>query len=300
MTQTVTEVQFRPWLSQQNAAIQEQLKRAMQHFGHDGVPQRLRKAMEHALLGGGKCVRPALVLLACEASGGAREQAWPAAVAVEMIHSYSLVHDDLPCMDDDLLRRGRPTVHAAFDEATAVLAGDGLHSLAFQVLASQGDARLAAAQARILSAAAGPVGMVGGQALDMELEGCGAAATLDQVEQVHRGKTAALLAASLLLGAEVSAVSESWRDYALAVGRLFQATDDLLDTTGTTEELGKTAGKDEAAQKATLVAVLGLEGARAYARQLADEARTAVDRLPIDCHQVALLSLPEFLLDRCH
>lgn len=300
MTQTVTKTDFRHWLDQQNGAIQQQLQSALKRFAADGVPQRLRQAMEHALLGGGKCVRPALVLLACEASGNAQEQAWPAAVAVEMIHAYSLVHDDLPCMDDDLLRRGRPTVHAAFDEATAVLAGDALQSTAFEILAHQADHRLAAAQSRILSAAAGPVGMVGGQALDMELEGQGASATLEQVEQVHRGKTAALLAGSLLLGAEISQASAAWQPYAVAVGRLFQATDDLLDTTGTTEELGKTAGKDEAAQKATLVAVLGLEGARAYARQLASEARTAVADLPIERHQSALLSLPEFLLDRCH
>jgi geranylgeranyl pyrophosphate synthase len=300
MAQTEMKTDFRQWLVDQNSAIQEQLQGAMQRFATDGVPTRLRQAMEHALLGGGKCVRPALVLLACEASGGAQEQAWPAAVSVEMIHSYSLVHDDLPCMDDDLLRRGRPTVHAAFDEATAVLAGDALQCIAFEVIAHQSDARLAAAQSRILSAASGPVGMVGGQALDMELEGRGSEATLEQVEQVHRGKTAALLAGSLLLGAEVCNASQAWQKYALAVGRLFQATDDLLDTTGTTEELGKTAGKDEAAQKATLVAVLGLEGAKAYARQLANEARTAVDQLPIGSHQAALLSLPDFLLDRCH
>ncbi len=300
MTQTSPKIDFRQWLDGQNAAIEEQLQRAMQVLAATGVPERLRKAMDHALLGGGKRVRPALVLLACEAGGGELLEAWPAAVAVEMVHSYSLVHDDLPCMDDDLLRRGQPTVHAAYDEATAVLAGDALQCTAFEVLAHQKDARLAAAQTRLLAHAAGPVGMVGGQMLDMELEGRGELASLQQVEQVHAGKTAALLATSLLMGAEVRGQSNAWRGYANAVGRLFQATDDLLDATGTTEELGKTAGKDEAAQKATLVAVLGLEGAKAYARQLADEARRAVDRLPIGCHQATLQSLPEFLLDRCH
>jgi geranylgeranyl pyrophosphate synthase len=300
MTQTQPKTDFRLWLAGNNAAIQQRLQQAMQQFAGQNVPARLRAAMEHALLGGGKCVRPALVLLGCEAVGGDLEAAWPAAVGVEMIHAYSLVHDDLPCMDDDLLRRGRPTVHAAFDEATAVLAGDALQTLAFEVLAQQPDARLAMAQSRLLSHAAGPAGMVGGQMLDMELEGKGQRASLDEVEQVHLGKTAALLATSLLLGAEVKAASDAWRNYAMAVGRLFQATDDLLDATGTTEELGKTAGKDEAAEKATLVAVLGLEGARDYAHQLADVARRAVDESPHGLRRAELRSLPDFLLDRCH
>ena len=299
MTTTQPKAEFSTWLRAHAPEIQIHLEQSLEDFVDEGVPPSLHKAIAHALLGGGKSVRPALVLLGCSAIGGDFQRAWPAAIAVEMVHAYSLIHDDLPCMDDDLLRRGRPTVHAAFGEATAVLAGDALQCMAFEVLAKQNDPALAVAQIRILAKAAGPAGMVGGQALDMAREGMGGKATLAQVEEVHRGKTGALLAASLLLGTEIAGVSAAWQTYAQAVGLLFQATDDLLDATATTDELGKTAGKDLAAQKATLVAALGLDGARVYAHRLADQATSALKEIPPGPCRSELLSLPNFLLDRC-
>jgi geranylgeranyl pyrophosphate synthase len=299
MTTTQPKAEFGTWLQTHAPEIQIRLKQSLEGLMDERVPSSLHDAVSHALLGGGKSVRPALVLLGCSAIGHDSQKAWPAAIAVEMIHAYSLIHDDLPCMDDDLLRRGRPTVHAVFGEATAVLAGDALQCMAFEVLAKQKDHALAAAQIRILANAAGPAGMVGGQVLDMALEGMGGKATLSQVEEVHRGKTGALLAASLLLGAEIAGASAAWKTYAQAVGLLFQATDDLLDATGTTDELGKTAGKDLAAQKATLVAVLGLDGARVYAQRLASQASSALKDIPPGPRRSELLSLPNFLLDRC-
>ena len=300
MTTTGMQTEFEAWLRTVGPAVEAALADALQTSSLAQAPQRLRDAVSHALLGGGKRVRPALCLLGCEAAGGSAHEAMPAAVAVEMIHAYSLVHDDLPCMDDDLLRRGRPTVHAAFNEATAVLAGDALQALAFEYLASQAPAASVVAQISRLSRAAGPAGMVGGQELDMQLEGLGERASLAQVEEVHAGKTGALLAHAFLLGIDASGESSAaWEDWALCLGRLFQATDDLLDSTRSTEELGKTAGKDDAAGKATLVAVLGLKGARRYAEQLAEQAQALYPALPIRQRSVELAALPAYLLERC-
>jgi geranylgeranyl pyrophosphate synthase len=300
MNPTQTTPSFAQWLPTVCGPVQDALATALSRSSHAQAPPELRAAVEYGLLGQGKRVRPALVLLANQACGGDRNNAWPAAVAVEMIHAYSLIHDDLPCMDDDNLRRGVPTVHAAHGEALGVLAGDALQCLAFEVLADQPDGALAARQVHLLAQAAGPHGMVGGQALDMQLEGQGAQASLEQVEEVHLGKTAALLACSILLG--VSAAGgpiDAWQLYANRIGRLFQATDDLLDVTASTQSLGKTAGKDQAAQKATLVASLGLHGATEYAQQLAVQAVDALHGLPLDAGGSELQSLPEFLLQRC-
>jgi len=280
--------------------VQRALTDAVEQSSLARAPEALRAAVAYGLLGEGKRVRPALVYLASKACGGSAAKAEPAAIAVEMIHAYSLIHDDLPCMDDDDLRRGVPTVHAAYGEAMGVLAGDALQCLAFEILANQADSELARSQTQILAIAAGPQGMVGGQALDMELEGLGQQASLEQVERVHLGKTAALLAASILLGVTAAGGAiEPWRVYADRIGRLFQATDDLLDVTASTQSLGKTAGKDQAAQKATLVASLGLAGAVEYAQQLADQALDALNSLPLDAGGSELRSLPEFLLQRC-
>ncbi len=300
MTETETRSSFARWLKEQAPSIQAALAQALQRPSLHAAPAQLRAAMDHALLGGGKGVRPALVLLGCAACGGSAAQALPAAVAVEMIHAYSLVHDDLPSMDDDALRRGRPTVHAQFGEACAVLAGDALQALAFEVLAEQTDAALGLHQVALLSHACGAAGMVGGQALDMELEGAAEGVPLAAVEAVHEAKTGALLACSLRLGVAAAGApaNPAWEAYAVATGRLFQATDDLLDATRSTSDLGKTAGKDEAAGKATLIAALGLDGARRYALQLAESARTAVDGLGAVAHSDALTDLPRFLLDR--
>lgn len=300
MTTTVTRAEFEAWLAHVGPTVEAALAQALQESSLAQAPERLQQATAHALLGGGKRVRPALVLLGCETAGGILEQARPACVAVEMIHAYSLVHDDLPCMDDDALRRGRPTVHMAFDEATAVLVGDALQAMAFEVLASQDDAARAARQVRRLAWAAGPAGMVGGQQLDMELEGLGSQATLEQVERVHADKTGALLAHSFLLGVEAAGADpQPWEHWAGLVGRLFQATDDLLDATRSTEELGKTAGKDDAADKATLVAVLGLDGARRYAEALAHAASADPVAQAAPSRRVELASLPTYLMERC-
>ncbi|MCH2101695.1 MAG: polyprenyl synthetase family protein [Planctomycetes bacterium] len=292
--------EFQAWLEAIGSEVEAGLRESLENSSLVGAPEGLREAVTHALLSGGKRVRPGLCLLAAEVCGVDRKAAMPAAVAVEMVHAYSLVHDDLPCMDDDLLRRGRPTVHAAFGEATAVLAGDALQALAFEVLARQPDSTLAVRQSLRLARAAGPAGMVGGQQLDMQLEGAGASASLAEVEQVHAGKTGMLVAHAFLLGVDLAMEDAGpWGQWALLIGRLFQATDDILDATRSTQELGKTAGKDNAAEKATLIAVLGLEGARGYAEDIAAQAQDLIPRLPMQQRSVEIAALPTYLLERC-
>jgi len=237
------------------------------------APPRLVEAMRYALLGTGKRLRPALLRLVCAHFGGRDEAAELPAVAVEFVHTYSLVHDDLPCMDDDDLRRGRPTCHKVFGEALAVLAGDALLTDAFALLARipRGAEHVAA-----LARAAGAEGMVGGQVLDLDP---GSALA----EEIHRRKTAALLGAAAEMGALCAAQADEAaaraRQFGIALGRAFQATDDILDVTGTSASLGKTPGKDQRAAKPTLVAALGLEGARSRARELAAAAKLAAQGL---------------------
>jgi geranylgeranyl pyrophosphate synthase len=237
------------------------------------APTRLHAAMRYALLGGGKRLRPALVRLVCLELGGHEDAAAAPAIALELVHTYSLVHDDLPAMDDDALRRGRPTVHVAFDEGTAILVGDALLTLAFEVLGGDVHAR---EHTRVLARAAGARGMVGGQALDLSLEAKGAGAQ-DAIADVHRRKTAALFSAAAEMGAIAAASSPAARADAAAfgetLGSLFQAVDDLLDVTGDARTLGKTPGKDAVLARPTLVRALGLAGAEARARALADAAR---------------------------
>jgi geranylgeranyl pyrophosphate synthase len=289
-----TKPDFRSWLDAVGPEVQVQLQGAVQEAALPGTPESLREALAYALLGGGKRVRPALCLLAAEACGGSAKVAMPAALAVEMIHAYSLVHDDLPCMDDDILRRGNPTVHVKFGEATAVLAGDALQAQAFATLASQPDADLALRQVRVLATAAGPAGMVGGQQLDMDYEGVQVG--IEQVLAIHAGKTGALLAASLELGVLAAGADPGpWRPYAEAVGRLFQISDDVLDATRSTEDLGKTAGKDAHAHKATVVEVLGLEGARRLMATEQERAADALGGLRLPRHATVLHDLPGFL-----
>ena len=258
-----------------------------------GWPPKLLEASSYALLGGGKRLRPALVRLFCEAEGGAAELARRPALAIEMVHTYSLVHDDLPCMDDDDLRRGRPTCHKVFGEALAVLVGDTLLTEALALLARAPER--AAEQVRVLAEASGAAGMVGGQVLDMTLAGSEASA--DQVRAVHRAKTAALIAAACELGAVAAGAAPGRRAgaraYGLALGLAFQAVDDVLDVVGDAGTLGKTPGKDEALDRATSVVALGLEGARAEARERAEEARRAARELGF-----AADSLPLQLVDR--
>ena len=265
--------------------------------------ERLYAAMRYSVINGGKRVRPLLVYAACESLGGDLAQADGAACAVELIHAYSLVHDDLPAMDDDDLRRGQPTTHIAFDEACAILAGDALQSLAFEVLGSDAgnpaDAALRLRMLATLSRAAGPAGMVGGQAIDLAAVGI----KIDQqaLERMHRHKTGALIEASVVLGAMASGKASAiqlnaLQQYARAIGLAFQVQDDILDVESDTATLGKTQGKDEANDKPTYPALLGLEAAKAYALELRDQAIAALR--DFDERAEPLRQLAEFIVAR--
>jgi len=238
--------------------------------------------MRYAVLDGGKRLRPLLVLAAAEAVQGHPQAALRAACAVELIHAYSLVHDDMPCMDNDVLRRGKPTVHVKFGQARALLAGDALQALAFELLAPEGDGipdRVQAALCRRLAQAAGCHGMAGGQAID--LASVGRALTEDELRHMHRLKTGALLQASVMMGAACGApdarAERALSAYGAAIGLAFQVVDDILDVTADSQTLGKTAGKDAEQDKPTYVSLLGLERSRGYARELLAQARAALD-----------------------
>ncbi len=247
-------------------------------------PQSLHKAMRYSVFAGGKRVRPVLMLAACEAVGGNIEVAMPAACAMEMIHTYSLIHDDLPAMDDDDFRRGRPTNHKVFGEAIAILAGDGLLTEAFKLMSDQGFASSVDPGARVaviheISRSAGSYGMVGGQVVDMECEGK-QDIDLPTVQYIHTHKTGALIKASVVAGALLGGADErqlsAIRRYGEAAGLAFQIADDILDIEGTTEEIGKDAGSDEARGKATYPAVMGLAAAKQEAMAMMDEAMSAL------------------------
>lgn len=274
-----------------------------------GAPVELIAAMRYAVLDGGKRLRPLLLLAASEAAGGERpaaantpEIALRAACAVELIHAYSLVHDDLPCMDNDVLRRGKATVHVKFGEASAMLAGDALQAMAFELLTPDDDAipaRQQAALCRLLARAAGSAGMAGGQAID--LASVGVALTERQLRQMHRLKTGALLQASVMMGAacgDVSAQAEAaLMSYGAAIGLAFQVVDDMLDVTADSATLGKTAGKDADQDKPTFVSLLGLERAGVYAQELLAEALGALARSGLRDTQ-ALQGLARRLVNR--
>ncbi|GBQ69231.1 geranylgeranyl pyrophosphate synthase [Ameyamaea chiangmaiensis NBRC 103196] len=247
-----------------------------------GGEARVVDAMRYATLGGGKRLRGYLVTEVASLFGVPAVRALRVAASVEMLHSYSLVHDDLPAMDDDDLRRGQPSTHRKFDEATAILAGDALQTLAFEVLADPAthpDAEVRIALVSALAKASGAAGMVGGQMIDMEGEG--RALALDEVRRLHALKTGALIRyaadAGAILGQADAATMERIAAYGRDVGTAFQVADDVLDATASAEELGKTAGKDAAAGKSTYVALLGIDGAAAEARTLAERAVTALD-----------------------
>ncbi|HET6913916.1 MAG TPA: farnesyl diphosphate synthase [Rhodanobacteraceae bacterium] len=248
-------------------------------------PVELVRAMRYAVLGGGKRLRPMLVYAAGSALGAAVDALDAPACAVELIHAYSLVHDDLPSMDDDDLRRGRPTCHVAFGEATAILAGDALQALAFEVLASQ-TAIIGAEQRlemlRVLAAACGAQGMAGGQAMD--LAAVGRTLDLPALERMHAHKTGALIRASVRLGALSAGCMDSGMldaldRYGHAIGLAFQVRDDILDVEGETHALGKTAGKDAASAKPTFPSVIGMDASRAHLRELVDEALASLESL---------------------
>lgn len=261
--------------------------------GKAGCPPGLAQAMRYSVEAGGKRLRPTLALLAADACGAQAETAMPVACALEMIHTYSLIHDDLPCMDDDDLRRGRPTCHKAFDEATALLAGDALLTLAFETIARDVKPEVAGECVRILAQAAGACGMVGGQMSDLEAEGR-SDASLEALEGIHRRKTGALLRASLQLGAAVAAADEPDRRaldrYGKAVGLGFQIVDDLLDVEGDETKLGKRVNKDDKLGKWTYPALMGIAPARARAHELAVEAVEALAPLGERSHWLAELA----------
>jgi farnesyl diphosphate synthase len=269
---------FDGWLKSVQSAMEEALTGFLPD--PETTPDRLHEAMRYAVLDGGKRVRPLLVFAAGELFDARAEALARAAAAVEMIHAYSLVHDDMPCMDDDALRRGKPTVHVKYDEATALLVGDALQAQAFLVLAEgEGVPGRKLAMMRLLARAAGSVGMCGGQAID--LDSVGAKLSLTQLEQMHQMKTGALLRASVLLGALSGktlneAETAALEEYANAVGLAFQVVDDVLDATADSATLGKTAGKDAADNKPTYVSILGLEPSRMLAEKLRGEAHRAL------------------------
>lgn len=277
---------------------------ALEQSIRDGAASpRLDEAMRYSVLGGGKRIRPALCLAAARAAGADLSTALAPACALELVHAYSLVHDDLPAMDDDDLRRGRPTVHIAFDEASAILAGDALQTLAFALLA---DAPALSDQQRIamvreLATASGHQGMVGGQAID--LESVGQAITMEQLETMHRHKTGALIEASVRLGAlaagsvsdrQLSALS----DYASALGLAFQVQDDLLDIEGDTEVIGKRQGSDAAREKPTYPSLLGINGAREHLNTLLAQAHAALEEFGEEAE--VLRAMADYVVARSH
>jgi farnesyl diphosphate synthase len=259
-----------------------EVERALQAWVPADAPAGLGEAMRYGVLDGGKRLRPLLVVAACEAVGGHAQAALRAAVAVELIHAYSLVHDDMPCMDNDVLRRGKPTVHVRYGEAQAMLAGDAMQALAFEVLTPD-EGVPAVLQARLcalLARAAGHAGMAGGQAID--LASVGRPLSEGLLRDMHRRKTGALLRASVVMGASCGDPGEqahrALQDYGEAIGLAFQVIDDVLDCTQASDKLGKTAGKDLHSNKPTYVTAMGVQEARAYAFGLRDQARQALAR----------------------
>ena len=290
------------WSAGQLAAIEQALSRWVASPAGAPAPAELGDAMRYAVLDGGKRLRPLLVMAACDAVKGDAQTALRPACAVELIHAYSLVHDDMPCMDNDVLRRGKPTVHVRFGEAQALLAGDALQALAFELLTPEDDSVNASIQAhlcRLLAQAAGYQGMAGGQAID--LASVGLPLTSGQLHEMHRLKTGALLQASVMMGAACGTASPAargaLRDYGAAVGLAFQVVDDILDVTADAATLGKTAGKDAAQAKPTFVSLMGLQASQAYAQQLLAQAVTSLQTSGLD-NTHALQALADMLVNR--
>ena len=277
-------------------AAQRAVETALEAWVPIDAPSSLGVAMRYGVLDGGKRLRPLLVLAASEAVHGHAAGALRAGVAVELIHAYSLVHDDMPCMDNDVLRRGKPTVHVCFGQAQAMLAGDAMQALAFEVLTPDGDVVPPALQARLcalLARSAGHAGMAGGQAIDLASIGM----SLDEasLRNMHRRKTGALLQASVLMGAACGTTDaraqRALADYGAAIGLAFQVVDDILDVTQASETLGKTAGKDLHHNKPTYVSLMGLGAARRHALELRDQAHAALAASGLaDAARLALLA----------
>jgi farnesyl diphosphate synthase len=278
---------------------------ASEGVGHS-APAALVEAMRYSVLDGGKRLRPLLVLAAHEAVGGdaGAAAALRAACAVELIHAYSLVHDDMPCMDNDVLRRGKPTVHVRFGEASALLAGDALQALAFELLTPEDASMEGTTQARLcglLARAAGSAGMAGGQAID--LASVGHKLTEDQLREMHQLKTGALLQGSVLMGASCgqpdAKALAALRDYGAAIGLAFQVVDDILDVTADSSTLGKTAGKDAENDKPTYVSLMGLARSQAYAQELLAQAQQALRQSGLE-DTLALAALADMVVNRAN
>jgi geranylgeranyl diphosphate synthase type II len=264
---------FERLLNRMLPMVEQALKRFA--WPRSNAPRRLVDAMNYSLRAGGKRLRPMLVLAGCEAVGGELEQALPVAVAFELIHTYSLIHDDLPAMDDDDLRRGMPTCHKAFDEGTAILAGDAMATYAFEVILTHvNDPAKAMAAGRDLAVAAGIDGMVGGQMAD--LEGEGRRPSADELRYIHEHKTGALITGAVVCGGVMGGADPAQlarlRSYGKSVGLAFQVVDDILDETATAEQLGKSPGKDSASDKMTYPRLMGLEKAKKHAEELVSKA----------------------------
>jgi farnesyl diphosphate synthase len=284
---------FPIWMSAVQARTEAALERLLPAAA--AAPGRLHEAMRYATLGGGKRVRPLLCHAAGEVCGADPTRLDIAACAVELLHVYSLVHDDLPCMDDDVLRRGKPTCHVEFGEATALLAGDALQTLAFQALAEHGGT---VQMVTLLAQAAGSRGMAGGQAID--LAAVGKTLTVEELEFMHIHKTGALIRAAVLLGAQAGRADDlalaQLGQYAGRVGLLFQVIDDILDAEASTATLGKTAGKDATQNKPTYVSLLGISRARQMAAELRAEAKAALATFGEQAKR--LLELTDYIVDR--
>jgi farnesyl diphosphate synthase len=292
--------EFQEWARARQFHMETVLERLLP--GHDIAPARLHRAMRYAVLGGGKRIRPLLALAAGEMSSADPARVEIVAAAVELIHAYSLVHDDLPCMDNDTLRRGKPNCHVEFGEAMALLAGDGLQSLAFQLLAEHSlsdDVAIRLEMLKLLAAAAGSRGMAGGQAID--LEAVGKQLSIAELEFMHIHKTGALIRAAVLLGAYCGKpLDDQHKDrldhFAKCIGLAFQVVDDVLDAEANTATLGKTAGKDAQQNKPTYVTLLGIEQARAFAAELHTDALAALDTF--GKHAQRLRELADFIISR--
>ena len=290
------------WSARQLASVEQALTRWVAPPEPMPAPAGLGDAMRYAVLDGGKRLRPLLVMATCEAVEGDPAAALRVACAVELIHAYSLVHDDMPCMDNDVLRRGKPTVHVKFGEAQALLAGDALQALAFELLTPDDGSVKPAVQAvlcRLLAQAAGYQGMAGGQAID--LASVGKALSSEQLHDMHRLKTGALLQASVMMGSACGVASgaaqSALRDYGSAVGLAFQVVDDILDVTADSATLGKTAGKDAAQDKPTFVSLMGLTASRNYAQELLSQAHHSLKASELR-HTEALSALANMLVNR--
>ena len=291
---------FETYLKERAQVVDQALDRLLP--AEANAPETIHKAMRYSVFAGGKRLRPVLVIAGAEAVGGRMDAVLPTACALELIHTYSLIHDDLPAMDNDDFRRGRPTSHKVFGEAMAILAGDGLLTHAFRLIADNWRPGMDATVLRDVlvdvADAAGTDGMVGGQVADLEAEGRRIGG--DMLDYIHLHKTAALIRTSIRVGARLSGATAAQLQ-ALSVagadlGLAFQIVDDILDVTGTTEQLGKTAGKDQAQQKATYPAIHGLDASRARAKVLVDEALGAL--APLGPPADPLRALAQFILER--